>query len=139
MVCPRFIAEMMAGRGITQAVLADRSGRTQGFVSKVLAGLQPVPWDDLDAWSTALELAPEQATLLKRYAIRSYGPACANEIVDALDHARAQLDALSREVETTASALESTKRYAEAIEREAAGLRGELAALRATGVERRSG
>lgn len=124
-VCVRFLRQMMDGRGILQKALADRLGVTQGFISKVLTGTQPLPLDDTAAWAEALELSADQAALLNRYAIRSYGPACAVELLDAIDTATARQDALEREVAALTTAIDATKRYAEALERELAAFRAE--------------
>jgi transcriptional regulator with XRE-family HTH domain len=132
LVCPRFIRQMMGE--LSQTALADRLGMTQGFVSKVLSGQQPVALEAVEAWSAALELTADQAALLTRYAIRSYGPACANDLVDALDEAKLRQDALDGELATLRTTVEVQKRYAEALERELANLRGPAA-----GEERRSG
>jgi hypothetical protein len=135
-VCPRFIRQMMEGR-IVQTELARRLDRTQGYVSKVLAGVQPVPLDEVETWAAALELTADQAALFARYAIRSYGAPCANDLVDALDDAKARMDALDREVAAQAVTIDTLKRYSESLEAERNALRAELAAYRATDEERR--
>jgi transcriptional regulator with XRE-family HTH domain len=130
MIAPRFIADQMAARGLKQESLAERLGTSQGYVSNVLNGVRPVALDDIERWADALELSPEARSLFQRYCIRSYGPPCANECVDALDNARAELAALGREVETLRTTVEVQGRYAESLERENATLRAERDALR---------
>ncbi len=124
LVCQRFVRELMRSRdGITQAVLAERLSTSQGFVSNVLAGERPIPWDDLPRWADALDMTHEQRALFKRYAIRSYGSTLANEFLDELDNAQARLNALERELGSTITALDAVKKYAERLELENISLR----------------
>jgi transcriptional regulator with XRE-family HTH domain len=129
MVCARFVREVMTNRELTQLEVARRLGHdNNGLVAAVLGGKRPIPWDDLDRWAAALELSPEQTRLLKRYAIKSYGPACAVDFLDALDEAQARIGALDAEQVGTAKRVETLERYAEALERENAELRARLQA-----------
>lgn len=121
-----FARTMMDARDIRQTELAARTGRTQGFISKVLAGTAPVPWDDLPAWEAALRLTPAQAALLRRYAVLAYGADCMVAVIADLDAATARAATAEGELAVLRDTADSWRRYAEALEREVAEAKAQL-------------
>ncbi len=77
-----FITLQLKAQGLTvRAFAKQRLGMTSSYVSKVLKGSLPVPYDRIGHWSVALGLRGEEAAAFRELALLALSPVEVQQLV----------------------------------------------------------
>lgn len=77
-----FIAVQLEAQGLSVRAFAEkRLGMTSSYVSKVLKGSLPVPYERIGHWSVALGLVGKEAAVFRELALLALSPPEVREMV----------------------------------------------------------
>ncbi len=76
-----YIQARLTTLGLTVRAFGRKLGVTSSYLSKVIKGDRPVPYDRIDDWSTALGLGASAAAEFKELALLALSPVEVRELV----------------------------------------------------------
>ena len=79
-----FVALRLKADGLSVRAFSRKLGMTSSYISKVLNGTRPVPYDRIGDWSTALGLGGTDAETFRELALLALSPIEVRELVGGL-------------------------------------------------------